>query len=163
MERKMRRFKQQLPQDECMEILRRNTSGVLALCGKDMIPYAVPLSHAVDHDRLIFHCAKEGHKLNLIRENGNASFCVIDQDEVHPERFTTYFRSVIVFGRIRIIEDESERLEAAKIIGRRCNPDEHELETELAKGFSRVVMLEMAIDWITGKQAIELLKKEGHE
>lgn len=87
-----------------MDILQRNTSGVLALCGKDMMPYAVPLSHAVDESRLIFHCAKEGHKLDLIRENCNASFCVIDQDEVHPERFTTYFRSVIFFGRIRIMK-----------------------------------------------------------
>lgn len=154
----MRRFKQQLPAQECFAILQRNTSGVLALCGKDMMPYAVPLSHAVDGDRLIFHCAKEGHKLDLIRENGNASFCVIDQDEVHPERFTTYFRSVIIFGRIRVIEDGSERLEAAKIIGRRCNPDEKALEEELAKGFSRVVMLEMTIDQITGKQAIEMVK-----
>lgn len=146
-----------------MGILRRNTSGVLALCGKDMMPYAVPLSHAVDKGRLIFHCAKEGKKLDLIRENGNASFCVIDQDEVHPESFTTYFRSVIVFGPIRIIEDESKRLEAVKIIGRRCNPDEHELEAELAKGFSRVVMLEMSIERITGKQAIELLKRNEYE
>lgn len=163
MERKMRRFKQQLLVEECMDILRRNTSGVLALCGKDMMPYAVPLSHAVDDKRLIFHCAKEGHKLDLIRENGNVSFCVIDQDDVHPERFTTYFRSVIVFGRIRIIEDESERLETARIIGRRCNPDKKALEEELAKGFSRVVMMEMAIDQITGKQAIEMVKSEGHE
>ncbi len=159
----MRRFKQQLSEDMCMVILQRNTSGVLALCGKDMMPYAVPLSHAVDEGRLIFHCAKEGHKLDLILENGNASFCVIDQDEVHPERFTTYFRSVIVFGRIRIIDDENEKLEATKIIGRRCNPDVEALEAELAKGFSRVVMLEMAIDRITGKQAIELLKKEEYE
>ncbi len=85
----MRRFKQQLPAQECFAILQRNMSGVLALCDKDMMPYAVPLSHAVDGDRLIFHCAKEGHKLDLIRENDNASFCVIDQDEVHhilPQR-----------------------------------------------------------------------------
>lgn len=157
MERSMRRFKQQLSREDCFEILRRNTSGVLALCGSDMMPYAVPLSHAVDSDRLIFHCAKAGHKLDLMRENANASFCVIDQDEVHPERFTTYFRSVIVFGRIHIIEDEDERFEAAKIIGRRCNPDELELQSELSKGFSRVVMLEMPIDQITGKQAIELV------
>ena len=156
----MRRFKQQIPAEESMYILRRNTSGVLALCGNDMMPYAVPLSHAVDGDRLIFHSAKDGHKLDLIRENVHASFCVVDLDEVHPERFTTYFRSVIVFGRIRIIEDESGRLEAAKIIGRRCNTDEKALEDELAKGFSRVVMLEMTIDRIKGKQAIELTKNE---
>lgn len=159
----MRRFKQQLPEEGCMDILRRNTSGVLALCGKDMMPYAVPLSHAVDGSRLIFHCAKEGHKLDLIRENDHASFCVIDQDEVHPERFTTYFRSVIVFGSLRIIEDEKEKLDAAKILGHRCNPDEKALEEELTKGFSRVVMLEMTIDQMTGKQAIEMIKREGHE
>lgn len=163
MENKMRRFRQQLPAEECYEILRHNTSGTLALCGNNMRPYAVPFSHAVDGERLIFHCAKEGYKLDLMRENPYASFCVIDQDEVHPESFTTYFRSVIVSGRIRIIEDAEDRLSAARIIGRRCNPDEKALTEELAKGFSRVVMLEMTISQITGKQAIELLNSKNYK
>ena len=47
--------------------------------------------------------------MDAIRRNEKASFCVIDQDEMHGELYTTFFRSVIAFGRIRIIEDEEEK------------------------------------------------------
>ena len=34
--------------------------------------------------------------------------CVIEQDDVQPKKYTTFFRSVIAFGRIHIIEDETK-------------------------------------------------------
>ena len=72
-------------------------SGVLAAAGEDDYPYAVPLSYVYCDFKLYFHCAKEGHKLEAIARNPKVSFCVIDQDQVVPEKYTTYFRSVIVF------------------------------------------------------------------
>lgn len=154
----MRRFKQLLSEEENIEILRSTTSGVLALCGEDMHPYGVPLSHAYENGRLYFHSALKGHKIDLLVENDNACFTVIAQDEIHPEKYTTYFRSVIVFGKVRIIEDHAEKMRTLEILGRRCNPNDVEgLATEIAQGFSRCLMLEMSIDRITGKQAIELV------
>lgn len=157
----MRRFKQLLPEDETLEILRSATSGVLCLCGKDMQPYGVPLSHVFNNGKLYFHCALKGHKLDLLCENDKASFTVIAQDEIHPERYTTYYRSVIACGTVRIIEDDAEKLRALELLGRRCNPiDPEGLSKEIASGFSRCLMLEMEIDSITGKQAIELVNKK---
>ena len=110
--REMRRKKQQLTQEETMVILREGTSGVLSLTGDEGYPYGVPLSYVYDGDKLYFHCAKEGHKIDAIRKNPKASFCVIAQDEIVPEKYTTCYRSVIAFGSVRILENEGEKRRA---------------------------------------------------
>lgn len=114
--REMRRNKQTLSREESIAVLNRGTSGVLAVSGDDGYPYAVPLSYAYHGSRLYFHCAKSGHKLDAIARNQKASFCVIDQDNVVPHEYTTYFRSVIVFGTARIVEDEAEKKRALEIL-----------------------------------------------
>ena len=101
--REMRRFKQALTREQCHEILNRGTSGVLAVAGEDGWPYAVPLSYVWKDGRVLFHFALAGHKLDAVRREERASFCVIDRDQVVPEEYTTYYRSVIVFGRARVI------------------------------------------------------------
>ncbi len=71
-----------------------------------------------------------------------------------------YFRSVIAFGRIHIIEDDTEKLETARMLGNRYNPNQEEaLQKELEKGLSRMLMIRFDIEHLTGKEAIELVKK----
>ena len=111
--RSMRRKRQQLSEAESIEILRKSTSGTLALLGDNGYPYAVPISYVYADGKLYFHSALSGHKVDAIRNCDKASFCVIDKDDVQPEKYTTYFRSVIAFGRIHIIEDDQEKLETA--------------------------------------------------
>lgn len=122
--REMRRKKQALPLEECTAILAQGTNGVLALSGNDGYPYAVPLSYVFDGDRLYFHCAKAGHKLDVIRQKNRASFCVVGQDQVVPEEYTTYFRSVIAFGTIRILKDASEKRIAVEKLAVKYAPDD---------------------------------------
>lgn len=156
----MRRFKQQLTEKESIDILRNTTAGVLSLCGDDDIPYGVPLSHVYHNGKLYFHSALVGHKVDLIRQNQNACFTVIAKDEIHPEKFTTYFQSIIAIGKIRIIEREEEKQRILEILGRRCNPNDAEaLAKELKSGLSRCHALEMTIEILTGKQAIELVQE----
>src|SRR5699024_12772558 len=107
--RPMRRFKQALSPEECQAVLERGTSGVLALSGDRGWPYAVPLSYVYADGKLYFHSAKSGHKVDAIRSCPRASFCVIDQDHIVPEEYTTYFRSVIAFGTVRILEEDGEK------------------------------------------------------
>ena len=160
--RSMRRKRQQLSEAESIEILRKSTSGTLALLGDNGYPYAVPISYVYADGKLYFHSALSGHKIDAIRNCDKASFCVIDQDEVHPEKYTTYFRSVIAFGRIHIIEDDQEKLETARLLGDRYNPNQEEaLQKELEKGLSRMVMIRFDIEHLTGKEAIELVNQHG--
>jgi nitroimidazol reductase NimA-like FMN-containing flavoprotein (pyridoxamine 5'-phosphate oxidase superfamily) len=157
--RAMRRKRQQLSEDESISILKKATSGTLALIGDGGYPYAVPISYVYADGRLYFHSALTGHKVDAIRACDKASFCVIDQDCVQPKEYTTYFRSVIAFGRVHIIEDESEKLEMARILGNRYNPnDEEDLQKELQHGFSRMLMIRFDIEHLTGKEAIELVR-----
>ena len=114
--REMRRKKQLLTPEERAAVLHRGTSGVLALAGDDGYPYAVPMSYVYDGAKLYFHCAKSGHKLDAIRRNCKASFCVIDQDQIVPEEYTSHFRSVIVFGTMRILEDDGEKRAAIEAL-----------------------------------------------
>lgn len=155
----MRRKRQQLGHEESVAILENATSGTLALLGDNGYPYAVPMSYVYHDGRLYFHSAVSGHKVDAIRRNDKASFCVIEQDDVRPEKYTTYFRSVIAFGRIHIVEDEADKLEIARMLGNRYNPNHDEaLEKEIASGLSRMLAIRFDIKHLTGKEAIELVK-----
>ena len=158
--REMRRKRQLLPEQECIRILEQGTSGVLSVLGDEDYPYAVPLSYVYSGNTLYFHCAKSGHKLDAIRKHSKVSFCVIAQDHIVPEEYTTYFKSVIVFGRIRILEPPEDKLRAATLISERFNPgDTAGLQKELQKSFSHMLILRMDIDHISGKEAIELTRR----
>ena len=157
--REMRRFKQALSIEECESILERNTSGVLAVSGDDDYPYAVPLSYVYHKSKLFFHCAPVGHKIDGISRNNKVSFCIIDKDQIMPEKYTTYFRSVIVFGKAKVIDNEQEKQYAMEVLARKYSPnDEEGIKKEIEKSFNQVCLLELTIDHISGKEAIELVK-----
>ena len=158
--REMRRKNQLLSDAAGRDILERNTSGVLSLMGDDGYPYGVPLSYVLVGDKLFFHCAKAGHKIDAIRREGKASFCVIDQDKIISEEYTTYFRSVIAFGRVHILEDEEEKRNALRLLAGKYSGDQGEagIEAEIDKSFANVCMLQFDMEHVTGKEAIELVK-----
>ncbi|NBI65243.1 pyridoxamine 5'-phosphate oxidase family protein [Pseudoflavonifractor sp. 60] len=159
--REMRRNKQLLSSEETAAVLERGTSGVLALAGDQGYPYAVPISYVYDGEKIFFHCAKSGHKLDAIRREEKASFCVIDQDRIIPEEFTTYFRSVIAFGRMRILEEEAEKRSAIEKLALKYVPDstQEARGQEIQREWKPLCVLEMTIDHITGKEAIELARE----
>ncbi len=157
--REMRRQKQVLSFEENIQVLNRGTSGVLAVSGEDGYPYAVPLSYVYHDNKIFFHCAKAGHKLDAIARNEKVSFCVVDKDQIVPEKYTTYFRSVIVFGKARILDNEDEKRNALEILAARYSPDHEQGRLqEIEKGLSLVCMIELTIEHMTGKEAIELVK-----
>ena len=156
----MRRKRQQLSDEETILLLRQATSGVLSLLDDDGYPYGVPLSYVYHENKLYFHSALSGHKIDAIRHCDKASFTVICQDEVHPETFTTHFRSVVCFGRVHIINNEEEKLATLRMLGERyCPNDEQSLDAEIKKSFNRLDMIAFEIEHITGKECIELTKK----
>ena len=158
--REMRRRRQQLSTEEAVAILQKSTVGTLALLGDNDYPYAVPLSYVYQDGRIYFHSALAGHKVDAVRKNEKASFCVIEQDDVQPKKYTTFYRSVIAFGRVHVVDDEAEKMRMARMLGNRYNPnDDVALSRELESGLSRMLMIRLDIEHLTGKQAIELLSK----
>ena len=158
--REMRRKRQQLTNAECVEILKKNTSGVLAVSGDGGYPYAVPLSYVYDNGSLYFHCAKSGHKLDAIKACDKVSFCVIDQDLVVPAEYTTYFRSVILFGRASIVVGDNEIHSAIEKLAIKYHPNDSKDNRNLAieKEYKAMCMVKIQIEHMTGKEAIELIK-----
>lgn len=157
--REMRRKGQQMSVEESIEVLRRGTSGVLALAGDDGYPYAVPMSYVCGDGKIFFHSAATGHKLDAIARCDKASFCVICQDQIVPEKYTTFFRSVIAFGRIHRIEDAQQKRAAIELLARRYSPGHQDgAAKEIESAFDRLCMLEMEIEHLTGKEAIEMVR-----
>lgn len=156
--REMRRKKQLLSEAETIEMLHTCTSGVLAVAGDEGYPYAVPLSYAYEDGKLYFHVAKEGHKLDGIARNDKVSFCVIQQDKVSAPTFTTHFRSAIVFGRARILTEDSEKRHALECLVKKYSPGYvNEGQLEIEREWQRVCAVEVIIEHMTGKAAIELV------
>ena len=154
----MRRRKQQLSTEECEYILGVCTTGVLAVHGTDGYPYTVPLNYVHWNGSVYFHCAKSGHKIDAIMRDPKVSFCVIERDDVVPEMFATAYRSVIVFGTADIVDNPVEVRDSLEALGCKYNPDdEHALRAEIDKDISRVLMVRIDIDHMTGKQASALV------
>ena len=157
--REMRRKRQLLAEAETIQIFERGTSGVLALSGDEGYPYAVPLSYVYSDGRIIFHGAKSGHKIDAIRGCEKASFCVIDRDQVVPEEYTTWFRSAIAFGRVRIIDQDAEKRAAIELLSEKYSPDDPEgRRAEIEREYKILCMFELRIEHMTGKEAIELVR-----
>lgn len=157
--REMRRKNQELSREECLAVLDRGTSGVLAVHGEGGYPYAVPLSYTYADGKLWFHCARAGHKLDAIIRDPKVSFCVTDRDQVVPLEYTTYFRSVILFGRARVLEDPAEIRAALERLALRYAPEDSQehRQSVLEKGLPAVAIIEVAVEHLTGKEAIELV------
>lgn len=157
--REMRRIKQQLSTEECVCVLQRGSSGVLAVVGDDGYPYAVPLSYVYHDGALFFHGASVGHKLDAIRRNEKFSFCVIDHDEVIPEKLTTAYRSVIAFGRARILSDPAEIRAAAQVLGQKYSPGlDAMVNREIEAYLTQMAVVRLDIEHMTGKIGKELMK-----
>ena len=159
--REMRRKRQALTQAQCQAILEQGSCGVLALSGDGGYPYAVPLSYLYHQGKLYFHCAKSGHKLDALRREPKASFCVVAQDQVAPLEYTTLYRSVIVFGRLRELEDDGEKRAAIEALALKYAPQDTPAHREEAirRDWGPLCVLELTPEHVSGKQGKDLVGK----
>ena len=155
----MRRAKQALSPQECQAILERGRTCILAVSGAEGYPYAVPLNYVYQDGKLYFHCAKQGQKLDAIRQNPKVSVCVVDRDEIYPADYTTLFSSVILFGRARILEEEAEKRAAITLFTKKYVPNDPEdyRQYRINRSYQPLCVVEITVEHMTGKQAKELM------
>ncbi|MBR4343336.1 MAG: pyridoxamine 5'-phosphate oxidase family protein [Lachnospiraceae bacterium] len=151
--RKMRRFKQQISDAECIEILKNTKRGVLSLMGDDGYPYGIPIDHwyCEEDGKIYFHGAKEGHKIDAIKACDKVSYCVYDEGYRKKGDWALNIKSVIIFGRIKLVEDEEKSKKICIAITRKFTDDEEYLQKELTNAFPRVQCLEITPEHMTGK------------
>ena len=155
--REITRKKQALSQEECLEILTNAKRGVLSVNGDDGYPYGMPINHYYDpvDGKLYFHGGKVGHKIEAMKRDNRASFCVLDEGTLDPEGWFYHFRSVIVFGRIEFIEDEEKVIEKVKELSYKFTKDDAFIDGEIAKDLPGTLMFALVPEHIRGKRIKE--------
>jgi len=144
--------------EDTIAVMKRNTNGVLACLGDEDYPYAVPLSYVYFNDKIYFHSARAGHKIDSITNNSKVSFSVTDEDTIISKEYTTYFRSVIAFGKSRIVEGD-EKLEAFLSLVKKYSGDQpEEAQHKEIDECSHAYIIAIDIEHITGKEAIEFVR-----
>ncbi|MBP3210345.1 MAG: pyridoxamine 5'-phosphate oxidase family protein, partial [Oscillospiraceae bacterium] len=139
--REIARIKQQLPREECIELLKNELRGVLSVLGDDDYPYGMPINHyyCPEDGKIYFHSGISGHKIDAIRRHDKASFCVFDQGYRKDGEWALNIRSVIVFGRIEIVEDHARALEISRKLSYKFTSDEKYISDEIEHAGFRVL------------------------
>ena len=151
--REMLRKKQQLPEEECIEILKNELRGVLSVIGDDDYPYGMPINHfyCEEDGKIYFHSGRKGHKIDAMKPHDKASFCVYDQGFRREDEWALNIRSVIVFGRIEFIEDKEKIYEIARRLSYKFTDDEEYIEREIVRSGPGTLMFALVPEHITGK------------
>ena len=149
--RKMRRVQQQLSEQECVDVLASAPRGVLAVHGEDGYPYAFPMNYIYLDEKIYFHGAKAGHKLDALASDNRVSFCVMDEGFRKNEEWALNIKSVVIFGCVKKIDSSRENGEIVRQIGLKYYPTAEDVEKEIHKAGTHVQILELSIDHMTGK------------
>ena len=142
--RKMRRFRQQISQEECLEVLRNEKRGVLALNGENGYPYALPVNFFYDEE-------EEGAKMDCLRADDRVCFLVYTQGFQKEGDWAYYPTSVMVRGRVSILSDPARIKEQCRIIGLKYYPTKDSVEKVLCDTEGRFSVLALSVEHMTGK------------
>lgn len=151
--RKMRRFGQQISDEECARVLLNEKRGVLSVLGDDGYPYGIPIDflYVPEEGKIYFHGAREGHKIDAIRSCDKVSFCTMDEGYRKEGAWPLNIKSVIIFGRIRPVDDHEKALDVCRKLCHKFTDDEDYIDKELARSGKRVNVLALSIEHMTGK------------
>ena len=155
--RELVRKKKQLSQEACLYILRTERRGVLSVIGDDGYPYGTPMNHFYNDDDgcIYFHCGKLGHRLDALRACDKVSFCVYDRGVAQPGDWALDVNSVIVFGRVEIIDDLKQIEDITTKLSRLFVQDEDYIRAEIEGHAHLTLLLKLRPEHICGKQVHE--------
>ena len=155
--RTLTRKNKELPLEECLEILREEKRGVLSVLGDGGYPYGTPMNHFYNDDdgKIYFHCGRVGHRLESLRRNDRVSFCCLDAGTPIPGSWALEMRSVIVFGRIGIVDDPSLVSDIGARLSRKFTDDEAYISREIERSGRATLLLVLTPEHICGKKVTE--------
>ena len=151
--RELERKQKQLSPEECACILKTEKRGVLSVCGDNGYPYGMPMNHWYnEEDGMIwFHCGNTGHRLDALKKDDRVSFCVYDEGYRNPGQWALTIKSVIVFGRIEIIDDPEKIVEITTKLSYKFTQDEAYIRKEIEQYAHRALLLALVPEHICGK------------
>lgn len=155
--RELTRKNQQLSMDDCIHVLTTQTRGVLSVQGEDGYPYGMPMNHFYNPDDgcVYFHCGKGGHRLDMLRRCDKVSFCVYDQGTAQPGQWALRVRSVILFGRMEIIDDLEQITNITTKLSLKFTQDKEYIQREIAAFAHETLLLRLVPEHMCGKRVTE--------
>jgi nitroimidazol reductase NimA-like FMN-containing flavoprotein (pyridoxamine 5'-phosphate oxidase superfamily) len=148
----MRKAERQMKENEALQLLNQGEYGILATADSQNQPYGIPLSYVVVNNFIYFHCAIEGHKLQNIVENNKVCFTVVGRTNVLPDKFSTEYESVVVFGQASIVEHDVEKAMVLKeFVKKYSSGFISEGDSYIDKAKNRVVVVKMTMQFYAGK------------
>ena len=151
--RELQRKNKELSRGECLGILEDQKRGVLSVNGDGGYPYAMPMNHFYEaaEGKLYFHCGLRGHRLDALARDPRVCFCVCDEGRRKEDHWALLFRSVIVFGKIRVLDDPAKIREIAAKLSRKFTTDEAYIQREIDLYADHTLLLELTPEHICGK------------
>ena len=151
--REITRKKQALPMEKIIEILDTEKRGVLSVLGDDGYPYGMPMNYWYNKENgyLYFHSGKKGHKVESLAANNKVSFCVYDSGYKNEGEWALNISSVIVFGRVHIVEEHEDAMKICKEMSLKYTPDLAYIEEEIQKFGDVTLCYELRPEHMTGK------------
>lgn len=151
--RKMRRSTQALSREEITDLLNSETRGVMSVQGDDGYPYGIPINHlySEEENRLYFHGAKFGHRIDAVKRDPKVSYCVYGQDQLAEGGWEYNVKSVVVFGKAVLIDDEEEIRRVCALLCEKFPCPEGYIERELEKDTKNTLLIAIDIENINGK------------
>jgi len=142
-----------LSDEECIRILQTQKRGVLSVIGENGYPYGMPMDHWYNEEdgRLYFHCGNIGHRLDALKKDNRVCFCVYDEGYQEPGQWALNIKSVIVFGKIQIIDDMDRIVDITTKLSYKFTQDTSYIEDEIAHHAHRTLLLELTPEHICGK------------
>ena len=151
--RELTRKKQALSRETCVELLKTETRGVLSVIGDGGYPYGTPMNHyyCEEDGCIYFHCGRKGHRLDALRACDKVSFCVHDEGYRREGEWALNVRSVVVFGRMEIIDDPDEVIRLVTPLCHKFTDDEDYIRRELTQSTKATLLLKLTPEHISGK------------
>lgn len=135
-----------------MDILDQAEYGILSTVGPDGYPYGVPVSYVVRNEKIYFHCAAGvGNKVENMKRNPKVCFTVVGDTEILPDKFSTKYESVVLFGEAREASGETKRVILKSMIGKYSKGFEKTGIEYIEKAFEKVAVYEISVAHATGK------------
>lgn len=154
--RELTRKNKGLTVDECISILKTEKRGVLSVLGDNGYPYGMPMNHLYDNDGCIyFHCGNGGYRLDALKKHNKVSFCTYDKGYRNEGEWALHIKSVIVFGKIDIIEDMDTIIDITAKLSIKFTNDEEYIRKEIADHAHRTLLLKLTPEHICGKFVTE--------
>lgn len=151
--RELLRKNKQISTEECIEVLKSETRGVLSVLGDDDYPYGTPMNHFYNEEdgNIYFHCGKVGHRLDALRKHDKVSFCVYDEGYRNADDWALNVKCVIVFGRVEIIDDRETIVDISIKLSHKFTQDDQYIQKEIDKHASGTLLLKLTPEHICGK------------